>query len=125
MQSILWFGHVFGLVASGLLGALISLYINHRGKRLDAKRDCLRKPFGNRRMPFASGFYEALNEIPILFNDDAEVLSKWKKFYEVTTAKSDKKLDVGAFTELVEAMARSAKIRVDRLDAGTVNNVFS
>ena len=120
-----------GAVISGVLATIITLLINHKNELMREKRNVVADIFGYRfllnRPGGAEKFYAALNCVPIVFNDNEEVLCAYDELYanslimdqnERATKMND------SLVTLLKSLCRATGIKCDNWNDGKVLNVF-
>ena len=77
---------LIGAIFSGVFATIVTLFINHKGEIKNRKKKLAADIFGYRFLinkPEQIGiFYAALNQVPIIFSDDEEVLDAYEKLLE-------------------------------------------
>ena len=77
---------LIGAIFSGVLATIVTLLINHKAEIKSRKKKLAADIFGYRFLinkPEQIGiFYAALNQVPIIFSDDEEVMDAYEKLLE-------------------------------------------
>ena len=123
-------------IISGILATAITLYVNYKKEQLKIKRDLVDDVFGyryqlsgNRAHIDKSGIMKALNRIPIVFDDNEEVLKAYDKLHDVASMNLDPtarnmKMEDSLIT-LYKEMCKAAGIRVSNWNDSRVKNIFN
>lgn len=123
-------------IISGILATAITLYVNYKKEQIKVKRDLVDDVFGYRYQLSAngvhidkSGIMKALNRIPIVFDDNEEVLKAYDKLHDVASMNLDPtvrnmKMDDALIT-LYKEMCKAAGIKVSNWNDSRIKNIFN
>jgi len=122
---------LIGAVLSGVLATIITLYINHKNEVMREKKTVVAEIFGYRfllkKQGGAEKFYAALNKVPIVFNDEEEVLQAYEELHANLLIKDlderGKKMNDSLVT-LLKALCTATGIKCDNWNDSKVLNVF-
>ena len=122
---------LIGAVMSGVLATIITLYINHKNEIMREKKAVVAEIFGYRfllnRQGGAEKFYASLNRVPIVFNDEEEVLQAYEELHANSLIRDwnerGKKMNDSLVT-LLKALCKATGIKCDNWNDSKVLNVF-
>lgn len=122
---------LIGAVLSGVLATIITLYINHKNEVMREKKTVVAEIFGYRfllkKQGSAEKFYAALNKVPIVFNDEEEVLQAYEELHANSLIKDwderGQKMNDSLVT-LLKALCTATGIKCDNWNDSKVLNVF-
>lgn len=122
---------LIGAVISGALATIITLFINHKNEIKREKKAVVTEIFGYRfllnRQGGAERFYAALNRVPIVFNDELEVIRAYEELHANSLIKDPnergKKMNDSLVT-LLKALCKATGIKCENWNDSKVLNVF-
>jgi hypothetical protein len=96
-------------LASGLVGAIITTIVYARRETRKLKVDTLKRFAANRYDLKGDEFSRALNEVFVVFNDDAAVMQSLQRFHDSVTSRSADTED--RLIKLYKAMCDATEIK--------------
>lgn len=80
---------LIGAIISGALATIITLYVNHRSEIKRLKRELASDIYGyrfliNKGAQGAEKFYVSLNKVPIIFQDDQNVIQAYEALHNAS-----------------------------------------
>lgn len=109
MEFSIW-ATIAASLTSGLLGALLSIIVYSRRERRRFKVDTLKRFAANRYDLKGDEFSRALNEVFVVFNENAHVMKELQAFHERVSAKEPAE---DALVRLYKAMCDDVGINYD------------
>ncbi|MCS7114228.1 MAG: hypothetical protein N0A00_02290 [Candidatus Bathyarchaeota archaeon] len=107
---------IISILASGLLGVLISNWYHKRYERRKEKFDIFKQLMGNRNHVKGDAFTEALNSAFVVFYDSNEVKKALKEFHEVAIRPNRTAEEVNQkLLDLFKAMSKNLGIKIEPL----------
>ena len=119
---------VTSVVFSGLVATVVSQLLHRKFAVISVKRDVLRRFVGNRyvltqqRLGFTGEPFVALNEIFVVYANDAKVIAALTKLH--AERQQHNRLEDNLVT-LIKSMAKAAKIQIRELDDYFIMNPFT
>ena len=111
MTPFLWvLTIIISALISGLLGVAVSIYYYQKNDRHQAKLNTLRDFVAHRYDMGGPGFFEAVNEVFVIYNDSTEVMEAVQKFHEQCVSAAHVELKNKYLIELFKAMCDDVKI---------------
>lgn len=122
---------LIGAIFSGVLATIVTLFINHKAEIKSRKKKLAADIFGYRFLinkPEQIGiFYAALNQVPIIFSDDEEVMDAYEKLLEnsllIDSKDRTRKMDEALITFL-KAICKATGIDCKNWNDSKVMKVF-
>lgn len=122
---------LIGAVISGVLATIITLYINHKNEIMREKKNVVAEIFGYRfllnRQGGAEKFYAVLNRVPIVFNDDDDVIRAYEELHSNSLINDlnerSKKMN-DSLVSLLKALCKATGIKCDNWNDSKVLSVF-
>jgi len=99
---------------SGVLGSCVTQWQIDKRELVKLRVDTVKRVASNRYDLRGEEFSRALNEVFIVFNDDAEVMQRLREFHEVVTLRRANPEPNEKLVALFLSMCRSARLQCDQ-----------